>query len=83
MSGDKNLQGDKTHAHRQAQIAEGETSQDQRTHEPGTNDGGSVRLPSNPGAKGGSHQESEHNKHNNPGQSGHKPQSHGTAEEGA
>ncbi len=31
---------------------------------------------------GGTHQETrEHNKHNNPGQSGHKPQKHSPAEE--
>lgn len=31
---------------------------------------------------GSTHQESrDHNKHNNPGQSGHKPQHHGPAEE--
>jgi hypothetical protein len=29
----------------------------------------------------GMNQESEHNKHNDPGQSGHKPQRHGPAEQ--
>ncbi len=33
-------------------------------------------------SRGGMNQESrDHNKHNNPGQSGHKPQKHGPAEE--
>jgi hypothetical protein len=33
-------------------------------------------------SRGGMHQESrDHNKHNNPGQSGHKPQEHSPAEE--
>lgn len=30
----------------------------------------------------GMHQESQHNKHNDPGQEGHKPQKHTAAEEG-
>jgi hypothetical protein len=35
-----------------------------------------------PVSRGGMHQESrDHNKHNNPGQSGHKPQKHSPAEE--
>ncbi len=29
----------------------------------------------------GLHQESEHNKHNDPGQTGHKPQQHGPSEQ--
>jgi hypothetical protein len=36
-----------------------------------------------PVSRGGMNQESrQHNKHNNPGQSGHKPQKHSPAEEG-
>jgi hypothetical protein len=51
---------------------------------------GSTRSPRDPAARqsdvavsrGGMNQESrDHNKHNNPGQSGHKPQKHGPAEE--
>jgi hypothetical protein len=39
-------------------------------------------TPGGAGTAGGSHQESrDHHKHNNPGQSGHKPQRHGPAEE--
>ena len=34
-----------------------------------------------PVSQGGMNQESSHNKHNDPGQSGHKPQKHGQAEE--
>jgi hypothetical protein len=33
-------------------------------------------------SRGGMHQESQHNKHNDPGQSEHKPQKHTPAEEG-
>ena len=32
-------------------------------------------------SRGGVNQESQHNKHNDPGQSGHKPQEHSPAEE--
>jgi len=51
---------------------------------------GSTRLPRDPDSRksdvpvsrGGMNQESrDHNKHNNPGQSGHKPQKHSPAEE--
>jgi len=34
-----------------------------------------------PVSRGGMNQESDHNKHNDPGQSGHKPQMHSEAEE--
>jgi hypothetical protein len=34
-----------------------------------------------PVSRGGLHQESDHNKHNDPGQSHHKPQRHGAAEQ--
>jgi hypothetical protein len=34
-----------------------------------------------PISRGGMNQESDHNKHNEPGQSGHKPQQHSPAEE--
>jgi hypothetical protein len=34
-----------------------------------------------PVSRGGMNQESGHNKHNDPGQSGHKPQKHSPAEE--
>jgi hypothetical protein len=42
----------------------------------------SARESEFPVSRGGINQESrDHNKHNNPGQSGHKPQKHGPAEE--
>ncbi len=34
-----------------------------------------------PVSRGGLNQESDHHKHNNPGQAGHKPQRHSPAEE--
>jgi len=53
--------------------------QDGHQNQGNTNDSGQPDI----GRGGGlSHQESrDHNKHNNPGQSGHKPQHHGPAEE--
>jgi hypothetical protein len=53
--------------------------QDQPDDRQGTDGGGRPDAGRNGGP---SHQESrDHNKHNNPGQSGHKPQRHGPAEE--
>jgi hypothetical protein len=49
---------------------------------------GTARVPNRdarqsefPVSSGGLHQESDHNKHNEPGQSGHKPQQYGPAQE--
>jgi hypothetical protein len=40
-----------------------------------------VREAEFPVSRGGLHQESDHNKHNDPGQRGHGPQKHSPAEE--
>ncbi len=49
------------------------------THTPRDQDARQSELPV---SRGGMHQESrDHNKHNNAGQSGHKPQTHSPAEE--
>jgi hypothetical protein len=40
-----------------------------------------IRKAEFPISRGGLHQESDHNKHNDPGQSGHKPQKHSPSEE--
>lgn len=86
------MSGDKTHDHRQRQIADGEASQDDRSDPERLRDQaaarGTVAHTRNDdgrpvGQHAGSHQESEHNKHNNPGQDGHRPQSHNPAEEKA
>jgi hypothetical protein len=42
---------------------------------------GDVRAAEFPVSRGGLHQESDHNKHNDPGQPGHGPQKHSPAEE--
>ena len=95
MSGDKTQAGDKTHAHRQRQIADGVTSQDQRSDAQvaeSIRDQAAARATvahskaddGRPvGQHAPSHQESGHNKHNNSGQEGHGPQEHGPGEEGA
>ncbi len=83
------MQGNKTHQLKQRQIQDGETSQDWR---PGAGDRslGGVPEVQHPEARqsepavsrGGMNQESrDHNKHNNPGQSGHGVQKHSPAEE--
>jgi hypothetical protein len=40
-----------------------------------------IRETEFPVSRGGLHQESDHNKHNDPGQTGHKPQKHSPSEE--
>ena len=71
------MSGNKTHEHQQRQFEQGLESQDWRTDAPPPppkHDSGSIE-----GVVG---QESrDHNKHNNPGQTGHKPQRHSPAEE--
>jgi hypothetical protein len=42
---------------------------------------GEARNSEFPVSQGGMNQESSHNKHNDPGQPGHKPQQHSKAEE--
>jgi hypothetical protein len=56
----------------------GETLAERPTHQPYDRD---ARQSEMPVSRGGMNQESSHNKHNDPGQSGHKPQQHSPAEE--
>lgn len=71
------MSGNKTHEHQQRQLQEGLESQDWRSEAPppsAKHESGTIE-----GVVG---QESRgHNKHNNPGQVGHKPQRHSPAEE--
>jgi len=53
------------------------TGRDERAHLPKEN----ARQSDFPVSRGGLNQESDHNKHNNPGQSHHKPQQPGPAEQ--
>ena len=76
---DKNSrQGDKTHEQHRRMLE----------RKPDLDDSGSAGSPENTtevwrtrDARGATHQESEHHKSNDPGQSGHKPQKHSRAEE--
>ncbi|ACL56252.1 hypothetical protein [Methylobacterium nodulans] len=75
MAGEK-PHGDKTHAQQQRIIE----------HRDGPNvpagGGARIRTDADPTRPPSAHQESrDHNKHNNPGQEGHRPQKHGPAEE--
>ena len=70
------MPGSKTHEHQQRQFEGGLESQDWREGAPApapAQESGSLDHPVA--------QESAHNKHNNPGQTGHKPQKHGPDEE--
>jgi len=86
------LQGKKTHEQqlrtlerkpdvpdqRQMEVAMERTGQDSTAHFPKRD----VRRSEFPVSRGGLNQESrDHNKHNRPGQAGHKPQRHGAAEQ--
>ena len=51
--------------------------EDARAHRPGEH----IRESEFPVSRGGFNQESDHNKHNDPGQLGHKPQSHDETQE--
>ncbi|MFE1597671.1 hypothetical protein [Methylobacterium sp. ID0610] len=75
MAGEK-PHGDKTHAQELRTIE----------HREGPNvpagGGARIRTSADPVRPPTNHQESrDHNKHNNPGQEGHRPQKHGPAEE--
>jgi hypothetical protein len=70
------MPGSKTHEHQVRQFEQGLESQDARADAPPPppkRDAGSLDHPAA--------QESSHNKHNNSGQDGHKPQKHSPAEE--
>ena len=70
------MSGSKTHEHQVRQFEAGLDSQDWRPDAPlppPRHESGSLDHPAA--------QESSHNKHNNPGQEGHRPQKHGPAEE--
>ena len=70
------MPGNKTHEHQVRQFEQGAESQDWREDAPPpapTREFGSIERPAA--------QESSHNKHNNSGQDGHKPQQHSPAEE--
>ena len=82
------MQGNKTHE-QQLRILERKPDRPDGNRTMGRPEGG-VTPPVNPQARdsefpvsrGGLHQESrDHNKHNKPGQTGHKPQHHSPAEE--
>ncbi len=82
------MPGNKTHEHQLRQIQEGQESQDWREgaeHPQATKSAASLddpRQTGNPNSSQGMNQESrDHNKHNNSGQSGHKPQKHSPNEE--
>lgn len=79
------MQGKKTHEQqlrileRKSDVTDGnrnDAASGERAHIPASEPRDSEFAVS----RGGVHQESEHNKHNNPGQSGHKPQQHDAAE---
>ena len=70
------MPGSRTHEHQVRQFEQGVESQDARSDAPPPSpkrDAGSIDHPVA--------QESSHNKHNNAGQDGHKPQKHSPAEE--
>ncbi|CAN7705753.1 hypothetical protein LJR220_006911 [Bradyrhizobium sp. LjRoot220] len=86
------MQGKKTHeqqrrilerksdvpdARRTAEEAANRAGQDTTVHKARAG----VRQSEFPVSRGGLNQESDHNKHNNPGQSGHAPQQPGPAEQ--
>ena len=82
------MTGNKTHEHRQRQIQEGEDSQNWGpggAPDDGTTKSaariGDDRQTGNPQSTPGTQESRDHNKHNNPGQTGHKPQKHSPAEE--
>ena len=62
---------------RQAEASMHRNPQDDRAHVARPN----VRQSELPVSRGGMNQESDHNKHNDPGQLGHKPQHHMPAQE--
>ena len=83
-------QGDKTHEQflRTLERKEDIPSADEAERAAAASADGSATLHARearqsemPVSRGGMNQESNHNKHNDPGQSGHKPQKHSPAEE--
>lgn len=88
------MPGNKTHEHQVRQFEQGGDSQNWTEGGDQNTVGASGRQPEDESrdarqtdnahgiSQQGMHQESrDHNKHNNPGQSGHKPQKHSPAEE--
>jgi hypothetical protein len=80
------MQGKKTHEQqlrilerKEGQNPEAPALQPQGDHPPREPEARQAEFPV---SRGGLHQESQHNKHNDPGQAGHKPQTHTAAEEG-
>ena len=79
------MQGPKTHEQHRRTLERKPDMPDARrdappagTHPPRNPD---ARQSEFPVSRGGMNQESDHNKHNDSGQSGHKPQEHSPAEE--
>ena len=82
------MQGKKTHEQQRRILERKSDVPDRRQTEAAARDAGHAAGPHAakhegefPVSRGGVHQESDHNKHNHHGQSGHKPQQHGPAEE--
>jgi len=81
----RNMQGPKTHE-QQLRILEKKPDMPDARHEAAPAGSHAVKHPEArqsefPVSRGGMNQESDHNKHNDPGQTGHKPQKHTDAEE--
>ena len=79
------MQGPKTHE-QQLRILENKPDMPDARHDTPPAGTQAVKHPEArqsefPVSRGGMNQESDHNKHNDPGQSGHKPQKHTEAEE--
>ena len=78
------MQGPKTHEQQLRILGKKPDIPDARQPEPATPKplrNPEARQSEFPVSQGGMNQESDHNKHNDPGQSGHKPQKHTEAEE--
>ena len=79
------MQGPKTHE-QQLRILEKKPVEADTRRGTARGDAKSIKHPEArqsefPVSRGGMNQESDHNKHNDPGQSGHKPQKHNEAEQ--
>jgi len=81
------MPGNRTHEHQLGQFEHGEDSQGRREADPASTTpprNGSVRPTDNPSgiSRGGMSQETRgQNKHNKPGQSGHRPHKHAPEQE--
>jgi hypothetical protein len=78
------MQGPKTHEQQLRILERKPDMPDERQPEPAMPKPArnpEARQSEFPVSQGGMNQESHHNKHNDPGQSGHKPQKHSEAEE--